>query len=289
MAADVPAADGVEGKGWVAMILSVCGDESSDETRQRVFAVGGVIGSEETWCELEAKWVARTGGVPFHANKCDSDQGDYAKTTHADNKALYRELTILLAESGLGGWGFAIDLSAQRKVFPDAPDIAYYKCFLEVVQAMKNCAATNGATARFTFDMRRESEYNTGLLYNMAMTDWKEHMFSSIAFECSRDNTGVQVADLFTRETMKALDNIVGPVKRPTRKSWLALHDTGRFHIDVVADAWFESLKGQMPMLEEQTGMSSAGYADWLKTNNLQDSTTNLFRYMDWSDITKER
>lgn len=273
------------------MILSVCGDESSDETRQRVFAVGGLIGSEETWRKLEAKWVARTGEIPFHANKCDSDWGDYAKTTHADNKTLYRELTILLAESGLAGWGFAIDLSAQRKVFPDAPDIAYYKCFLEVVQAMNNFAATNGATARFTFDMRPESEYNTSLLYNMAMTDpgWKEHMVSSIAFECSRDNPGLQVADLFTRETMKALDNIVGPVKRPPRKSWLALYDTGRFHIDGVSDAWFESLKVQMPMLEEQTGMSSAGYAHWLKTNNLQDSTTNLFLHMHWSDITKER
>jgi hypothetical protein len=256
------------------MILSVFGDESSDETKQRVFAVGGVIGLEETWRELEAKWLARTGGIPFHANECDSDQGDYAKTTHADNKALYRDLTTLLAESGLAAWGFAIDLRAQCKVFPDAPDIAYYKCFIEVVQAMKNCAANNGARAKFTFDMRRESEYNTGLLYAMTVPDWKEHMFSSIAFECSRDNPCVQVADLFTRETMKVLDNIVGPVKRSARKSWLALHDTGRFHIDVIADAWFESLKGQMPMLEEQTGMSSAGYTDWLKDNNRQHNTT---------------
>lgn len=149
---------------------------------------------------------------------------------------------------------------------------------------MKNCAAYNGATARFTFDMRRESEYNTGLLYAMAFRDWKEHMFSSIAFECSRDNACVQVADLFTRETMKALDNHVGPVKRPARKSWLALHDTGRFHIEAIGEAWFESLKGQMPRLEEKTGMSFAGYTDWLKNNNRQDNDTNRFLYMDWSD-----
>ena len=266
------------------MILSVFGDESSDETKQRVFAVGGVIGPEETWRELEAKWLDRTGGIPFHANECDSDQGRYAETTHGDNKALYRDLTILLAESGLGAWGFAIDLRAQRKVFPDAPDISYYKCFLEVVQAMKNCAAYNGTTARFTFDMRRESEYNTGLLYAMVVRDWKDHVFSSIAFECSGDNVCIQVADLFTRETMKALDNIVGPVKRPDRKSWLVLHDTGRFHINVIGEAWFESLKRQLPRLDEQTGMSFVGYTDWLKNNNLQHNTTNMFLYMDWSD-----
>jgi hypothetical protein len=56
-------------------MLCAYGDESSDETKQRVFAVGAVVGAEEQWVELEAKWVDRTGGTPFHANDCDSNQG----------------------------------------------------------------------------------------------------------------------------------------------------------------------------------------------------------------------
>jgi hypothetical protein len=266
-------------------MLSVYGDESADAAKKRVFAVAGVIGTEDLWKELEAKWVVRTGGISFHANDCDTDHGDYANTSHADNKALYRDLAIMLAESGLGGWGFAIDLIAQRRVFPDAPNIAYYKCFLEVVQAMKNCAANNKESVKFTFDMRRESEHNTGLLYGMVMAvpDWNKHLFSEISFACSRENPRVQVADLFAREAMKALDNKVGPVKRSARKSWLTLYHTGRFHIEAISDGWFEDLKRQMPMLEKETGMSVGGYLRWLKENNLQHNTSNLFLYMEWS------
>ena len=46
-------------------MLSVFGDGSADETKQRLFAVGGVIGSEEAWLQLERKWIARTGKIHF--------------------------------------------------------------------------------------------------------------------------------------------------------------------------------------------------------------------------------
>jgi hypothetical protein len=272
-------------------MLSVFGDESADGTKQRVFAVAGVIGSEDLWENLETKWVARTGGIPFHAKDCDSDRGHYSKTDHADNKALYQDLVIMLAESGLGGSGFAIDLVAQRRVFPDAPDIAYYKCFLEVVQAMKNCAVSNNQTVRFTFDRRRESEYNTGVLYDIAAKNpkWKRHIFGSIALECSREHPRLQVADLLAREVMKALDNRIGPVKRPPRRFWLTLYNTGRFHADAISHEWFGSLKRQMPMLEQAAGMSPEGYSRWLADNKLQDNTSNKFLYIRWLEEKEER
>ena len=264
-------------------MLSVFGDESADETQQRVFAVAGVIGSEGAWAELEAKWVARIGGIPFHAADCESGHGDYRGMPEEERQNLYRDLAILLAESGLGGWGFAIDLSAQRRVFPEAPDISYYKCFLEVVQAMRNCAVYNKETLCFTFDMRRVSEHNTALLYNMlpAIPSFKECIFPTIAFECSRDTPRLQVGDLLARETMKALDNQIGPIQRKPRKSWLALYNAGRFHIDAISEAWFEGLKRQMPVLEKKAGMSQKDYLTWLKENRLQDNTTNLFLYME--------
>jgi hypothetical protein len=263
-------------------MLSVFGDESADETKQRVFAVGGVIGSEQAWLQLEHQWISRTGGIPFHANDCDSDQGDFREKDHQENKNLYRDLAIMLAESELGGWGFAIDLASQRQVFPDAPELSYYKCFLEVLQAMRNCAVNNNQFVKFTFDMRRESEHNTGILYDMAtkIPSWKDQIFSSIGFEGSRANPRLQVSDLFTREVMKALDNQVGPIKRPPRKSWMTLFRTGKFHAEVIGLGWFESLKNQMPLLEVDTGMSSDKYLLWLEENKRQHNTTNLFLYM---------
>ena len=112
------------------MIL-VYGDDSADEKKQRICAVAIVVGDEERWSALESKWTARTNGIPFHAKDCESDQGDYENTPHHANKALYRDLTTMLAESGLGGFGVAVDLMAQRRVFPDSLDLAYEKCFMD--------------------------------------------------------------------------------------------------------------------------------------------------------------
>jgi hypothetical protein len=267
-------------------MLSVFGDESSDETKQRVFAVAGVIGTDAAWDALERKWVARTGGIPFHANNCDSDRGDYTDRPHAENKALYRDLTILLAESGIGGWGQAIDLCALERALPDAQDLAYYRCFVAVLEAMRNCAAANNEAVKFTFDSREESEHNASLLYGLVREDpsWKDYMFSEVSFICARDNPRIQVADLVAREMMKALDNIVGPVRRPPRKSWLALYQTNRFHIDAFSTEWCEDLKRQMPALQAAMGMSREDYITWLTKFRLIDNTTNLFRYLERCD-----
>jgi hypothetical protein len=101
---------------------SVFGDESADESKQRVFVVAGVIGPEDLWKNLEQSWKSRTGSIPFHAVDCQTDHGDYASFSHNENQALYKDLTTLLAQSRLAGHGIAIDLAAKRRVFPEAPD-----------------------------------------------------------------------------------------------------------------------------------------------------------------------
>src|SRR5580658_10039656 len=74
----------------VAVVI-VYGDESSDETHERVYAVAGLFGSQEQWDDLGAKWLTRTGGKIFHAGDCDSDGGDFKVTSHRENKDLYRD------------------------------------------------------------------------------------------------------------------------------------------------------------------------------------------------------
>jgi hypothetical protein len=270
----------------VSVMLLVYGDESMDETKQRVCAVAGIIGTEEMWSALEWKWARRTNGIPFHGNDCDSDHGDYAGRPHWENKALYRDLTILLAESGLAGYGQAIDLTAKNKVFPDSEDISYYTAFQRVVIAMKNVAQHYEDITEMTFDMRLESEHNAGFLYGSLREnepDWAPYLASKVSFEFAKHNSRIQIADLVAREAMKGLDNEIGPVKRKSRKSWEALLATDRFHVDAFSTAWFEDLKSKLPEAEKNMNMNRDMYIEWLRKRNRQHTVSNMFQFVDWT------
>jgi hypothetical protein len=138
-------------------VIYVYGDDSADEKKERVVAVAVIGGTEETWSVVENKWLARTRGVPFHANDCESDQGDYKNNKHADNKALYRDLTTILAESDLGGLGLAIDVVAQQKIFPGSFELAYYEAFLEALTVSAKVAKSAGQIAELTFDISADA------------------------------------------------------------------------------------------------------------------------------------
>jgi hypothetical protein len=268
----------------VVFVVSVYGDESADETKERVFAVAGVIGFEEQWVALQEKWDQRCGGIPFHANDCDANQGDFAQFSDPENKKRYTDLTVLLANSGLGGFGIAVDLMARREIFPQTPaGLDYYKCFMELLSSMRNFAANNREQVKFTFDMRPEGAHNSGFLYALARgtSTWEPFLDSEISFACSKVNSRIQVADLFAREVMKAWDNKIGPVKRKPRKSWLCLRDTDRFHIEVFGREWLLDLKKKLPKLEVETGMSVLGYHEWLKSTRRNiDNLSNRFEYV---------
>jgi len=47
-------------------VYSVFGDESSDATKSRVFAVAALFGNDDDWQILKDSWLDRTGGVVFH-------------------------------------------------------------------------------------------------------------------------------------------------------------------------------------------------------------------------------
>ena len=158
--------------GLVGLVLFVYGDESMDETQQRVCAVSAIIGTEERWNALEWRWTQRTNGVPFHGKDCESDQGDYLSRPHWENQALYRDLTILLANSGLAGFGHAVDLIAKNAIFPESENLGYYTAFQRVLMAMKNFAFHAKDTAELIFDSRMESEHNAGLLYDPPRPRW---------------------------------------------------------------------------------------------------------------------
>lgn len=279
------------------VMASVFGDESADETKQRVFAFAGLEGTESEWRALEDKWLARTGGKEFHAADCETEYAMHLdRQKHTDNLALYADLTKLIANSNLRGFGVALDLAGHREFFPDVPqDISYMKCFTEVLKHfIKNSITSAEEPLEFTFDHRRESEYNAAFLYS-SMVNWNEwkgkNIFvrAKISFD-SRKNPRIQAADLLARETMKHLDNIVGPVRRKTRKSMLELASTKgqRIKFDMLTREYCQSWFNAMDQLQVSSGFTRSGYAAWVKENKLADNVSSRIRFLIWTQSKDE-
>ena len=267
----------------------IFGDESHDETRARVFAVAGVLGSEADWMAVEKEWLARTNGKIFHATDCDTDKGDYSDTGHQANKTLYKDLVGIVCRSRLLAHGAAIDLRAYQEFFPGTPrDISYYRCFRDVIIQCSKWAIMSvpRRSVKFTFDSRQDTNYNAGVLYDYMVncSEWKnERDFEEISFSSSR-KVGIQVVDLFARESMKHFDNMEGPVKRPTRSSMAALSEAKKINLNMFGREYFQDYKNKYHLLVEKTGMSKDLYRKWLKENNVHDSVSARHRYMIQTD-----
>jgi len=268
----------------VAVMILVYGDDSADEKRERVSAVAVVIGSEQMWAWLEPQWIARTDGIPFHARDCESDEGDYKGIPHKQNKGLYKDLTTMLSLSDLCGLGVAIDHIAQRQVFPLSMELAYYKAFTKLMEVVRNVACRFGKSAKFTFDIGTENEYNAGLLYSIVREDDPEMLqrFNpEISFVSAKYSPRLQAADLLAYEAMKALDHTVGPNKR-RRNSWDVLRATERFDALAYGTDWFQGLKANLGELEQKVGFNQQDYLKWLSERNRQHNMSNVFHFMNW-------
>ena len=274
-------------------MIYVYGDDGADEKQERVAAVSALGGTEEQWRMLEDKWISRCNGIPFHAKDCESDQGDYRGIPHDENKAMYRDLVAILANSGICGIAIAIDLSAQMRVFPNSPRISYYRAFEEVLQKTAAAAERVGNVAKLTFDISIDNEYNAAYLYNVILKgsqrlrDWLD---PEISFVPAKKSARVQTGDMLAYEGWKVLDHTVGPIKR-ARKSWEALRNTGRFETFSYSTDWFNDLKKHIDSgeLAERVGFESGAYREWLKKKGRQDNISNMFEFMSRMGIWDER
>jgi Protein of unknown function (DUF3800) len=263
------------------IVLFVYGDESMDESQQRVCAVAGLIGPEEEWKRFESSWRERNAGIPFHAKDCETDQGDYKGRPHKENKALYRDLAIMLAESSLAGFAAVSDLQAERRHFPDLP-MLYLREFLHVIDGMQFFAGEHGEMAELCFDNRTETNFNAMLMYAQAQAvpGWKQRLPSRLLFESSANNPRIQVADLFAHEAMKWLDNQIGPVKRDLRKSLAALTETRRFCIQAFLEPFFAEERAYWEQRPRMAIDRYTEYLAWLATRNRQHNLTSIIEFV---------
>ena len=276
----------------ITLMIYVYADDGGDEKRTRVSAIGVVAGLEEWWQEAAELWVERCKGIPFHAKDCESDFGDYQGRPHEDNKAMYRDLTTILAQSKLGGIGIAIDLVAFKKVFPNSlhidksNQVAYHRAFIDVMERVATLAENIGEIAKLTFDVSTENAYNAALEYETmrkGSPELSKWLHPEVAFVPARDSPRVQMADLLTYEAWKALDHSVGPIKRE-RKSWKLLMGTDRFETLAYSEQWFGDLKRHIESgdLERNVKFNQGDYRQWLEEKGLNHNMTNIFRFLDW-------
>jgi hypothetical protein len=266
------------------LVIHVYGDDGGDAKKERVLAVSVIAGTEEWWQDIEDQWVVRCAGIPFHATDCESNYGDYQNISNEENRALYRDLTGILAASMVGGIGIAIDLTAQKKILPKALPLAYYRAFLECVERAANVAQNLGEIAELTFDISTENEYNAGLLYSWARNGearFREWLAPKISFVPWRESPRVQAADLVAFEAWKALDHTVGPIRR-TRKSWELLRATQRFETISYSEEWFTDLKAHLDSgeLERIVGFNKSDYLAWLQKTGRGHNISNLFHFL---------
>ena len=277
-------------KRLVATMICVYGDESHDEWEQRVYAVAGLMGTQEEWDQLKPIWIARTGGKPFHAVDADSDQGDYSDIPHEENKKLFIDLVNILAESTLEGYGMDLDLTAYQTYFGN--NSQYLHCFERVVRHFCDRGIDLNKKVKFTFHTNLKIEADATSLYYL-MVNSNEPKLSS----CMDDEVGfasnklveIQVACLWARECMKHVDNLIGPKYRETRKSMKVLLDTGRFECAILEEKYWRDFRIDiMKKGDYRDGFNPDDYEKWRKAHRLIDNKKHKMRYIAYLESLKK-
>ena len=263
-------------------MLTVFGDESIDATQQKVFATAGLLGDKNQWSRLREQWSSRMGGKIFHASDCECGHGGFKGGSHQDNLDLYKDLTTILAKSGLIGFGVGIDLAGLRKYFPDAKEEQpYLACFLRTVKflAEKAQQCIPRSEIEVVFDQNHGQQHNAGLIYQYLKlhNDWEAGTLlqEKVSF-ASRQEIGIQAADLWAREVMKLLECDLE--NRPRRKSAVALQATQLFGADLLCEGFYEGMRANYQKMQQQTGVSQDGYLKWLQTR--ADNQSNRILYL---------
>jgi hypothetical protein len=268
-------------KWFEGVVHTAYGDESADEKKQRVYAVGGLFGDKSDWEAFEENWKRHMGGLVFHASDCETGKGDFAQFDREQNLKLYADLTKLIAASRLIGSTVSIDIPAYRELIgPLIDQEPYYLCFHSVVLhlAIRSGACIPQDRIKFKFDSNLEIIHNASSLYQYIINDkankfgYRKLMEDELGFT-NRNDIGIQAADLIAREGMKLLDNRHS--SRPTRLSTQTLQACKRVQFRVFDRGWCEGFVRRSKDHQYDT----TGYFEWLKENGLTPSLSHKIVY----------
>jgi len=275
-------------------MLIAYGDDSGDETQKRVFAAGVVVGRQEDWDFFLPKWIKKNPeGRPFHATDCDSDHGDFKNRSHEDNKQLYADNVGLFVNSQLMGAGVAISVADYWELFPFAPDNKwwpYYLCFSGALACVCEIAKLSIPQERIKvlFDRDEAKELDSTRIFDFIAKrsgEPTECLYGHIEFGNYRKDIGLQVADLIARETMKDLDNRIGPTPRWPRQSLMALRRSNRFATVCKDRASLQQYRASADLIHADPQKGKV-FKEWLERNGGRDSIHMRLRFLAEGGIT---
>lgn len=281
-------------KKLVITVLTVYADESHDKKCEHIFAVAGIMGTQEDWDALEVDWVATTEGKIFHATDCESGYKDYKDIPKDQRLKEYKDLTQLLVRSKMSGYGAVVNIAEYKNTtLHDLKDASYFHCFMSVifyfVKLTRNIIPQQ--KVKYIFDINHEIEYNAANLYAnylVKRSEYKEYnsyMEKELGF-ATREIVGIQAADLFSHEAMKYYDNIYfSSIKLNTRQSVNALKNTGRFELNYYGKNYFEGVENKH---KDDLRNYRKEYKEWLSKNKCNDNADNRIRYLIYLELMKE-
>jgi hypothetical protein len=204
---------------------------------------------------------------------------------------LHLDLTQIVADSKLMGYGHAIDLAVCRKVAQHVmkkfPDMPYYDCFVKTVGYLADLAHVFVPPDRveFTFDRHKETQYNAGILY-----DWLSHYRNDVVERVSfdtRKEPGIQGADLWARELMKRCDSQLLNSRAAPRQQWNTLLGTKRFKFQFVLGDQFKRELDEAAVSYQESDQLHEEYDGWRRKHRLVDNLSNRFRWFAIKDNKK--
>jgi hypothetical protein len=283
--------------GLVIMMYCAYGDESTDDTQSRVYAVAAVFGHQSDWDEIKPLWENRLGGKLFHAVDVEFGQNDFSDLKPGEGRRLYRDVVKIVCASKLIGLGLAINIAEYREVFPgDFDDAPYLWLFGDAVSAMSDLAsmAIPPSPVEVVFDRNQNVEYNAALLYDLIRrskrSEFGKFLGDKVSF-ATRETFGIQVADLFARESMKRLDGQILPNRKAPRASFSKLSDARRITFRVISGTVDPDPIGSKKECEEKkrnlanSAMREVGslqkYEEWLKAKRIHDCQSNRIHYIE--------
>jgi hypothetical protein len=263
------------------------GDESRDQTGNRVYAVSGVFGHESDWKAIRRPWKESLGGIVFHAADCLGGKRDFKNMPATERRDLYRDLVKLFLESKLIAVAGAIAVAEYYDIFPrdrgfeHAPYLWLFgDITMQMAQLAHVCIRRQGV--KVTFDRHPSVQYNASLLYDFIRRSPDQSIIELLSDKVSfatRQTLGIQVADLIARETMNRLDDQLLGNSR-VRGSFAALRNSKRFQYQFLRREYFAAKEKLMAKSPQRDMVSLAQYDEWINDNELQDCQSNRIHFM---------
>lgn len=215
-------------------------DDSSDERREHYMAVGGLIGVDEQFTDLDIYWSHETNGLkePFHSTDCETQHGQFKKWSKRDCDSLMARLVQAIKKAGLQGYGSVVPVQEYRKVFPGSREYDPYflalrhtiinMAFIAAVKDgrpravdvdIKVCVEDSTTTAGRADRVYDELKRYSGWTWGRSLAGFTR---------ASKKLMALQAADLMAREAYKHMSNLG---IRKTRLPVKALHDKTHFHL----------------------------------------------------------